>query len=212
MKIKKIMSVAAENKEKRRRNVLLAAESLIRKAGEVSFNMEALAKEAGVSFATPFNHFGRKNGVLLALLAAKVDSQLQSLQLGAAQGDPLARILEVADQSTAIYCSDPELYRPIIRTVLPGRLADNYQPPDSVLELWRVAVFPAFEAGDLLPDVDMSTIVKSLHLAYTAALLYWATGLYDDGEFEVQARSMVYGAVMPYLQAESKVRLLILLE
>ncbi len=51
--------------------VLSAAERLLR-VGEADFSMRDLAAEAGVSFATPFNLFGSKVGIIRALSASRI--------------------------------------------------------------------------------------------------------------------------------------------
>ena len=52
------------NKQLARDVVLDAAERLLRASPNAEFSMRALAAEAGVGFATPFNHFGNKENVL----------------------------------------------------------------------------------------------------------------------------------------------------
>ena len=50
-----------------REEILNAAERLLLAGDLPDFSMRALSEEAGVSFATPFNHFGSKTGILRSL-------------------------------------------------------------------------------------------------------------------------------------------------
>lgn len=204
------MSVLEENKQRRRQQILEAAENLIRQENAVNFSMETLAREAGVSFATPFNLFGRKNDILGALISARVDAQLAKFEVSGRE-DALAGVLELADDSSEIYLSDPGLYRPVIRTVLTERLASSYTPPEKVLEMWRLAIAPAIEAGDVLEGAPIDEVVKLLHLAYTSALLYWANRLFTDEVFRVQARHLVVGSFSRWLNVSARDRLIRLL-
>ena len=56
-----------------RARILDAAEHLMRQ-GKADFSMRDLASEAGVSFATPFNHFGSKAGIMQALSGRRIDA------------------------------------------------------------------------------------------------------------------------------------------
>ena len=80
-----------------RNRILDAAEALIAETGDTSFGTRELAIRAGVSAATPFNHFRSKRGILSAIVERSLE------QLGAQRepptrvGDPLERIFRDAD-------------------------------------------------------------------------------------------------------------------
>src|ERR1041385_1026819 len=61
------MGLREKQTGERRERILDAARKLMRRAGGTGFTMRALAKEAGVSLATPYNLFRSKAGVLYAL-------------------------------------------------------------------------------------------------------------------------------------------------
>ena len=54
-----------------RERVLDAAERLLAH-GKASFSMRELAEEADLSFATPFNQFGNKGAIILALSSRRI--------------------------------------------------------------------------------------------------------------------------------------------
>ncbi|MFX8339372.1 helix-turn-helix domain-containing protein, partial [Acinetobacter baumannii] len=55
-------------KAERRSRIIKAARDLIRETGDAGLSMRALAAKAGVSLATPYNLFGSKRAVLVAVL------------------------------------------------------------------------------------------------------------------------------------------------
>jgi AcrR family transcriptional regulator len=55
-------------KAERRKRIIHAARDLIRETGNVGLSMRALAARAGVSLATPYNLFGSKRAIVLAVL------------------------------------------------------------------------------------------------------------------------------------------------
>jgi AcrR family transcriptional regulator len=62
------MSNREEAKHKRRRQIVRDARALMQKTGDTGFSMRALAEQAGVSIATPYNLFGSKQTIMFAVL------------------------------------------------------------------------------------------------------------------------------------------------
>ena len=54
-------------KTERRQRIIRAARQLIRQTGNAGLSMRALAVRAGVSLATPYNLFGSKRAIVLAV-------------------------------------------------------------------------------------------------------------------------------------------------
>ena len=78
--------------------------------------MRDLAKDAEVSFATPFNLFGKKEDILAALFNKRVSehASLSAERIGNGQG--LENLLRVALDSCDGYLSDAELFRPLAQS------------------------------------------------------------------------------------------------
>lgn len=203
------MSLAAENKVRRRNQILEAAERLIRQSGAVDFSMVVLAKEAGVSFATPFNQFGRKSGILRALLSARIDAQFETLSFDAEIADPLYHVLRLTDQSIRIYLGDTDLYRPIIRAAFTEGFDGDYEPPEKVIRMWQMAVEPI--AKDLVPGVQLDQIALKLHLTFTSSLISWSLGLHQDDQMVMQTRQVITGVLCQWLDVKAQKRVLKLL-
>ena len=58
--------------------------------------MRALATEAGVGFATPFNHFGSKNAIMRGLSARVIERMADQYRGESPRGDSIQRVLAIA--------------------------------------------------------------------------------------------------------------------
>ena len=67
------MSNREEAKHSRRRKIVRAARVLMQQTGDAGFSMRALAEQAGVSIATPYNLFGSKQAIMFAVLDADLE-------------------------------------------------------------------------------------------------------------------------------------------
>ena len=101
----------------RRRHMLDAAEMLIRQGGNVGFSMRTLASVAEVSQATPYNFFGSKEGLLFALLSRSLDSFI-SEGLVRSSDDPIAHVIDTANNAATILLRDPVFLRPLYQVML----------------------------------------------------------------------------------------------
>ena len=217
------MTRARSSIEARRQAILSAAETMIREQGAVEFNMRALAERAEVSFATPFNHFGNKEGILRALLSARIDRELVHLRDRAAELSPLETIFYLAAHSADVYLEDADLYRPILRSVWsagvptdPDQTGSNSTGPnqtgpsstDNVLELWDFALQRLSRAGLFVEDVDLEVLAKRLHFSFVVALLHWASGGLNDDEFANHAADLIVGCLLRWLTPKGKTAML----
>jgi AcrR family transcriptional regulator len=115
------ISKLEKSKNGRRQRILDAARDLLKLEHDDDLSMRALAKHANVSLATPYNLFGSKQGVLMALLKREGDlfvSRFREVQLA----DPLDRIFQYTDTAYELYGSDPGYFRTV---VAPLYIADD---------------------------------------------------------------------------------------
>jgi AcrR family transcriptional regulator len=96
-------------KSERRRRIIQAARELIRETGNAGQSMRVLAARAGVSLATPYNLFGSKRAIVLAVLQDVREFHDRFSHLRAA--DPLERIFLAVDLQVEIYLADPAFYK-----------------------------------------------------------------------------------------------------
>jgi AcrR family transcriptional regulator len=161
-------------KEEFKNRILDAAETLILETGDVSFSTRDLAKNAGVSFATPFNHFGSKLGVLDAI----IERSLTLMPRTPAQraGDSVDRLLTGVHPAITYYSKQSKLYRPIYGAVL-GRTTDirNSGSPSLVraIAMWRHSLVDAKSEGLIAKGRNIDLIADLIEHNWIGSVLSW---------------------------------------
>ena len=164
------MSLREKQSAARRRQMLDAAESLIRTTGGTDFSMLTLADAAEVSAATPYNFFGTKEGLLFELLNINLQTFFdEGLSFKAA--DPLGQVIETGENVVTIILRDPVLLRPLYKVLL--GLSDPVHHPkflrSAFLFYWR-ALASAREAGIIPTDEDRNMTASAL-MSHTMGVL-----------------------------------------
>jgi len=186
-------------KEQRRARILDAAEELIRRTGEVSFPMRTLADRSGVASATPFNLFGKKLDVLLALLERSLDDQFERLAATTAL-EPIDRLFALGESGVRAYTEDALLFRPLVRGLselsLDGPLPNLME---LAIQLWREALRDAESLSLIEPEIDLDALARLLHHQFRITLLSWSVGEIDadawSAELEYATVLLMRGAV-----------------
>ncbi len=171
-----------------RTRILDAARELVRSQGVTGFSMRALAERAGVSLATPYNHFGSKVGVLAALLDEMVD-RIEDRRAATRSTDPIDRVLDVAEAATALFCEDPAFYRPIVKEITTANeLALRPQVVRRSLSLWRESLARAIESGALVPGPQPELLARQLFVQALGVTELWIHEELSAENFELQLR------------------------
>lgn len=162
-------------KAERRKRIIHAAQDLIRETGDVGLSMRALAARAGVSLATPYNLFGSKRAIVLAVLDDVREYQDRFAHLRST--DPLERLFAAVDMAIDFYVDDPRFYRTLWAAVS--------DPSDSVRgeiynqkrnDFWRDLIAEAVAAGVVAPNIDAELLFHALDRTFGAAMLEWVVG------------------------------------
>lgn len=191
------MASREEAKRRRRDEIVRAARALMRERGDTGFSMRALAAEAGVSIATPYNLFGSKQAIMFAVLEA--DMVRYQEQLERLRADELEMFFKAVSLATNNYSKEPEFHRSVLFSVY-GDGGRDYQAIFSgqrflfLAELVRRAV----AAGFLHEDVDPDTFAMTLAHMLFSAMLEWMFGEVSLKEFEIRAH---YGFTLLLLGA-----------
>ena len=180
-----------------RLRVIEAAEQLLRR-GKAEFSMRELAAEADVSFATPFNQFGSKHAVMLALSGRRIDDMQARYLAFSPSGDAPARILAAVDIAAAVMLESPRVNRAVM-----GWLGAASDAPGAVLAhsaaLWALAL----GAGEgLRPDCRsraLRDLPTQLAFAFRGVLSFWTAGELGDKRLASSAKDMA-GALLSGLQ------------
>lgn len=167
------------NRRAARETVLDAAERLLAANAAADFSMRALAAEAGVGFATPFNHFGSKTAIMQALSERVIERMAARFEAQAPAGDAIDRVLAMGAIAVALLLEQAEVYKAVV-----GSLGVVSPVPSAVWarsrDLWSLAL----GKGDGL-SVDRETaqrlVPAQLAIMFRGGLSFWVAGeLKDD--------------------------------
>ncbi|WP_267388180.1 TetR/AcrR family transcriptional regulator [Sphingomonas sp. GC_Shp_3] len=168
-----------EKGEPVRQRILDAAERLLR-SGEAEFSMRDLAAEAGVSFATPFNQFGSKAGIMHALSARRIESMAERYAAVTPPIDATGRVRLAIEVAVAVMLDEPDVNRAVmgsIATAGPAR-ADALTRSTA---FWTLAV--GASEGEAAPNRQRwRDLPIQLALAFRGALSFWSAGELPDAE------------------------------
>ncbi|MBX3483422.1 TetR/AcrR family transcriptional regulator [Phenylobacterium sp.] len=162
-------------KAERRRRIIHAARDLIRETGNAGLSMRALAARAGVSLATPYNLFGSKRAIVLAVLDDVRVYQDRFAHLTST--DPLERLFAAVDMAIEFYVDDPQFYKTLWAAVFDASddvRSEIYNQARNAF--WRHLVEATVEAGVIAEDVDVELLFKVLDRGFGAAMLEWVVG------------------------------------
>jgi AcrR family transcriptional regulator len=166
-------------KSERRRRIIEAARGLIRETGNPGLSMRALAARAGVSLATPYNLFGSKRAIVLAVLEDV--RQFQERFANVRVVDPVERIFSALELAVSFYTDDPRFYKTLWAAVFDTTdevHSDIFNPQRNAF--WEKLVVEAQQAGAVLPEVDCEVLVRELDFIQRSALYGWVVGEIEE--------------------------------
>lgn len=188
------MPAGPEQMAERRGVILGAAEKLIRETGSADFTMEALARAAGVSRATPFNLFESKRALLYALLNRSLDDVHKAGLAASTENDPYKRLMKSAEAVSRFFAADSDFYRPLYRVLL--GVQDPLNRPAFMqrsLDYWRRAVSGFDDAPDVPAGLSSASLAQKLLTMYVGLMNLWVHDEISDQELVTEA---VQGALM----------------
>lgn len=176
-------------KDARRSAIVQAARRLMQATGEDGFSMQALADAADVSPMTPYNLFGSKQAVMLAVL----DDDLARFEarLARVRADELETIFKAVTLARKLYAAEPDFYRAVFRGALPGTAgtADRNRFRAPRRAVWTRLLQRAVEAGHIRGEPDAVIVGPSLSQIVQACVLDWLSGVLTLAQFEARAHT-----------------------
>lgn len=188
-------------KEINRQRLIEAAFRLFQSGGEDALTMRALAAEAGVSDATPYNLFGNKAGILIAMFDSMLDGLPKRKETD--QGhNALERFLGVTDNVVNLWAEPSGLFC----TMMAAIQRSGQRPPqliDRPLREIGAAMRRLYQDG-WLGDIIPSEAVAA-RIAHGNAGLF---GLWQGGSLSKDQLSteLKLNALLPILSAASDAR------
>lgn len=170
-------------KAERRQRIIRAARDLIRETGDAGLSMRALASRAEVSLVTPYNLFGSKRAIVLALLDdVRVFRQRFAKE---SPQDPLDKIFAAVDMAISFYVEDAQFYRTLWSAVFDTTneiREEIYNPKRD--EFWRDLISDLANAGGIESFVDKDILLHQLDYQFRSVMLDWVV---DDIDSDVLA-------------------------
>ncbi len=166
-------------KAQRRLRIIKAARDLIRETGSTDLAMRTLAQRAEVSLSTPYNLFGSKRAVVLAVLEDERDFTERFQKLDGVNA--IDRVFAAHELGFSYYVNDPEFYQTLWRTLLSTTDQDETdlaspERREQLRAIWHGLVTDALGDGFIENDLSIDLIVQSMGSLTGGALLQWATG------------------------------------
>ena len=159
--------------------VLDAAERLLHKSATAEFSMRELASEAGVGFATPFNHFGSKTAIMQALSSRLIERMARCFRETEPRGNAIDRVLAMGRIAVAALLEQPEVNKAVVGSLGQAASAPSSVRPQSEA-IWSLAL------GDLAGiDVDVraraeATLPQQLAFMFRGCVSFWIAGELSD--------------------------------
>jgi AcrR family transcriptional regulator len=170
------MSRREEAKTERRRRIISAARDLIRETGDTGLSMRAIASRAGVSLATPYNLFGSKRAIVLAILEDVREFHERFSRLS--KRDAMDRLFQALAISIGYYAEDPDFYHALWSSVLDTsgkELRTAILNPQSHA-FWAALIAEAARDGAFAEGIDTDLLLRNLNLTFEAVMLNWVHG------------------------------------
>lgn len=167
-------------KAERRSRIVRAARDLIRETGSTDLSMRMIAKRADVSLTTPYNLFGSKRAVVLAVFEDERDFAARFAKLRAPNA--LERIFGAHALATSYFTNDPVFYRTLWRALLDtqgGGDTTGLATPERLKRnkgAWRALIERAQAEGLLERAVSPDVLEHALSCFANGAMLSWAMG------------------------------------
>jgi len=178
------LSRREDAKAERRHRIVTAARDLIRETGDTGLSMRAIAARARVSLSTPYNLFGSKRAIVLAVLEDIQEFHERFAKLKSL--DAIERIFQALSMAIRFYVEDPDFYRTLWTGVfdMSGKEVRQALARPERDAFWLALVNEAAAEGAILPTVDTPLLMRGLDFAFGAVMLNWVLGAVSTAELE----------------------------
>jgi len=171
-----VLSRRERGKEERREGIRRAARELLRDTGQEGFSMRELAARAQVSPATPYNLYGTKSAVLLAVFDADLDlfrrafAQVQS-------ADAVARMFDFVDTAFEFFRREPEFYRNMLSPIAASSQVELRRGLiDPRAAVYAQLVEGLVDAKALRDGIPASALFRTISNVMAIGVMNWVNG------------------------------------
>ncbi len=188
-----------------RERVLNAAERLLAQ-GSAAFSMRELADEAGVSFATPFNQFGSKAAIMLALSTRRIALMHDRLDQATLPPSAVGRVLAAVDIAVAVMLDAPAVNRAVMGAIgAPSEAPGDVSSRSGVL--WAEALGPGEDLAAATRSLALAILPGQLAVAFRGVLSFWTAGELTDQVLPRHARAAAAAVLFGFVQRDDRAQL-----
>ncbi|KDA01014.1 MAG: TetR/AcrR family transcriptional regulator [Hyphomonas oceanitis] len=166
-------------KAERRSRIVQAARDLIRETGDTDLSMRMIAKRADVSLATPYNLFGSKRAVVLAVFEDERDFVVRFGRIKAANA--IDRLFAAQELASSYFTDDPDFYQTIWKALLDTRGTDETglattERLERNSAAWRMLIEAAQAEGLINASFASEALERTLSYLANGVMLSWVMG------------------------------------
>jgi AcrR family transcriptional regulator len=189
-----------------RARVLDAAERLLAQ-GSAAFSMRELADEAGVSFATPFNQYGNKGAIMLALSARRIALMNERLAGADLPHSAVARVLVAVDIAAAVMLAAPAVNRAVMGAIgAPSDAPGDVSARSSAL--WAEALGTGIGLAAGTRALALAVLPDQLAVTFRGVLSFWTSGEINDHLLAPRARAGAAAMMLGFADRAGRASLL----
>jgi AcrR family transcriptional regulator len=191
-----------------RNAILNAAEQLIRQNHPADFSMRELCNRADVSFTTPFNHFGSKNGIKRGLIMRTFDRLNERYELYPPSGDAIDRVLATGNLAIKVWLENCDLHR----LITPSLVSADAQCHDQGLfapacAIWAGALGDCDGFDDALVPVARNVLPGQLAATFRGIVTLWVADEIAQDEFAPMVQSGIAILLLAFASPSRRVDL-----
>lgn len=169
--------------------------------------MRALAAKAEVGHVTPYNIFGSKQAVLMAVLDADMVAFERAVQAGHVS-DPLTEMFEVVRLCAEFWFSEPVFYKTLYRELLDQKNAPQQTFATPLREeFWRRLTHALVQHGHLQEFVAAEPLAMNLRRIALQAIRGWIARDLSKNEVEAELGYNLSLALLGIAVPQSSVRI-----
>lgn len=188
------------NRQQARELVLDTAERLLAGSAQADFSMRELAAEAGVGFATPFNHFGSKNAIMQALSTRLIERMAARFRDASPPGDAIDRVLAMGRGAIAQMLEQPKVAKAVVGSLgVVGPVPSHVRPQSR--QLWSLALGDHAGIAEAMRDLAPTLLPEQFAFSFRGCLSFWIAGEIEDerlaAAFEAGACAILLGFADP---------------
>lgn len=195
----------AERKRLMVRSVILdTAEKLIESNDPADFSMRQLCEQAGVSFTTPFNYFGSKNGITHEL-ALRIFIQInERFEASCQRSDAVERVFAMSGIGSSVWLEHPRRNRFVSASLIVGEDQKKHEFLARSEGLWAKALADGVGFDPATRVMALEVLPITFAIAFRGVMALWIADEIDDNSFASLINLQLATLLIAFVPSERK--------